>query len=392
MNAATPLRALVVGDRFIRADLFADRLDAAAEQAGLPLVVERLQLDYPSVDAVSLPTTASITPPRPFWEDPEAAAARAEADLAADPTIREYTGPVDLLVPYLPDVEVLILHLAPLSRGAVAAAGRLRVVGCARGGAVNLNLASLNERGVPVFFCPGRNAQAVAEFVMGAVLAFARGIAAGREAMAAGRWRLDLYTSALAGPEFAGRTCGLIGFGGVGRAFAPIARGFGMRLLVHDPYVAAAAIKDLGAEAVPLDDVLRRSDLVVLAARLTDETRGMIGARELGLLRHDAIFVNPARAELVDGAALREALARRAIGGAIIDVFNPEPPPAGDPLLTMDNVLLTPHIAGATREAAARGAEVVCRKVVAHLVDGTLEGSLNRQALEGAERGGERRP
>ena len=379
---ATPVRALVVGDRFIQADLFADALDAAAEQAEMALAVERLQLDYPAVDVVPLPSAAGGAPLRPLWEDPAEAAARAAADLAADPDIREYTGPVDLLTPYLSDVEALILHLAPLSRTAIAAAARLRVVGCARGGAVNLNLASLTDRGVPVFFCPGRNAQAVAEYIMGAVLSLTRGIAAGRAGIAEGRWRLDLYTSDLVGPEFAGRTCGLIGFGGVGRAFAPIARGFGMRLLVYDPYVDAAAIDDAGAEAAALDEVLGRADVVVLAARLTDETRGMIGARELSLLRREAIFVNPARAELVDGVALREALVRRAIGGAVIDVFSPEPPLATDPLLRMDNVLLTPHIAGATREAAARGAEVVCRRVVAHLIDGTLEGSLNRAALE----------
>jgi D-3-phosphoglycerate dehydrogenase len=382
MMAAAPLRALVVGDRFIGADLFAQALAAAGEQAGIPLNIEQLQLDYPAVDAVALPTTSSDGASRPLWEDPDEVTARAAADLAADPTIREYTGPVDHLAPYLRDVDVLILHLAPLSRTAVAAARHLRVVGCARGGAVNLNLASLSERGIPVFFCPGRNAQAVAEYVMGAVLALARGIAAGRAGIIAGSWRLDLYTYALAGPEFSGRTCGLIGFGAVGRAFAPIARGFGMRLLVHDPYVDPALMEEVGAEAAPLDDVLSRSHVVVLAARLTDETRGMIGPRELGLLREDTILVNPARAELVDGPALREALARRAFGGAIIDVFSPEPPMADDPLLAMEHVLLTPHIAGATREAAARGADVVCRKVVAHLVDGTLEGSLNRQAVE----------
>jgi D-3-phosphoglycerate dehydrogenase len=379
---AEPLRALVVGDRFIRADLFAGALDAAAEQAGLALVTERLQLPYPAVDAVPLPTTAADAPPRPLWEDPAVAAERAAADFAADPTIREYSGPVDLLAPYLTEVEVLVLHLAPLSRAAAAGASRLRVVGCARGGAVNLNLESLSKRGIPVFFCPGRNAQAVAEYVMGAVLALTRGIAAGSAAIAAGQWRLDLYSYDLAGAELAGRTCGLIGFGGVGRAFAPIALGFGMRLLVHDPYVDATVMQEIGAETAALDDVLRHSDVVVLAARLTAETRGMIGARELALLRRDAIFVNPARAELVDGAALRGALARHALGGAVIDVFSPEPVLAGDPLLTMDNVLLTPHIAGATRNASIRGAEVVCRRVVAHLVDGTLEGSLNRQALE----------
>ena len=379
---SSALRALVVGDRFITANLFAEALGAAGEQARLTLAIEQLQLDYPAVDAVPLPTTAGGAPPRPLWEDPAEAAPRAPADLAADPTIREYTGPVDLLTPYLSDVETLILHLAPLSRAAIAAATRLRVVGCARGGAVNLNLASLTDRGVPVFFCPGRNAQAVAEYIMGAVLALSRGIAAGSSGISAGRWRLDLYTSDLAGPEFAGRTCGLIGFGGVGRAFAPIARGFSMRLLVHDPYVDDAVIAEVGAESASLDEVLARSDVVVLAARLTDETRGMIGARELALLRPDAIFVNPARAELVDGQALNKVLARRAIAGAVIDVFSPEPPLAMDPILSMEHVLLTPHIAGATREAAARGAEVVCKRVVAHLITGTLEGSLNGPALQ----------
>ena len=127
----------------------------------------------------------------------------------------------------------MILHLAPLSRNAIAAADRLRAVGCARGGAVNLNMAALNERRVPVFNCPGRNARAVAEYVFGAVLALTRGIAAGAAAIADRHWRLDLYSYGRAGNELHGRTCGLIGFGGVGQALAPIARGFGMRL--HRP-------------------------------------------------------------------------------------------------------------------------------------------------------------
>jgi D-3-phosphoglycerate dehydrogenase len=308
--------------------------------------------------------------------------ARAGADLAADPAIREYTGPVDLLVPYLDGIEALVVHLAPVSRNAIAAADSLRAIGCARGGAVNLNQQSVDARGIPVFNCPGRNAQAVAEYVMGGVLALTRGIAAGSAGIAEGRWRLDLYRYLLAGPEFSGRTCGLVGFGGVGRAFAPIARGFGLRLLVHDPYVDAAVIRDAGAESAALDDLLAEAQIVVLAARLTDDSRGMIGARELALLRPDCIFVNPARAELVDTAALTEVLERRAIAGAVIDVFSPEPPVAGDRLLALDNVLLTPHIAGATKGAAERGAEVVCRNLVAHLVDGSLDGALNRAAVE----------
>jgi D-3-phosphoglycerate dehydrogenase len=378
-----PLRALVVGDRFISADLFADRLGAAADARGLPIAIERLQLEYPAVASVPLPQ-APEAPFRPLWEDPREVVARANEDLAADPTIREYTGPVDLLVPHLAGIDALVVHLAPVSRNAVSAADRLRAMGCARGGAVNLNLDALNERGIPVFFCPGRNAQAVAEYVLGAVLALTRGIAAGNAGIADGRWRLDLYRYDMAGPELSGRICGLVGFGGVGRAFAPIARGFGLRLLVHDPFIEPDEIRAAGGEPAELDDLLQQAQIVVLAARLTDRSRGMIGAHELALMRPDCVFVNPARAELVDTAALTEVLERRTIAGAVIDVFSPEPPVAGDRLLALDNVLLTPHIAGATKGAAERGAEVVCRNLVAHLADGSLAGALNRAAVEQA--------
>jgi phosphoglycerate dehydrogenase-like enzyme len=118
-----------------------------------------------------------------------------------------------------------------------------------------------------------------------------------------------------------------------------------------------------------------------MAARLTAETRGLIGARELALLRPEAIFVNTARAELVDQAALREALARRAFAGAVLDVYSPEPPLRDDPLLGRDDVLLTPHIAGATREAASNGADVVAARVAAYLANGSLDGCANRQAI-----------
>jgi D-3-phosphoglycerate dehydrogenase len=386
---AARVHALVVGDRFIGAELFAGALEAAADQAGVPLTIKQLQIDYPAVDAVPLPTLSPAAPPRPLWEDPQEAVARADADLSADPTIREYTGPVDLLVPHLAGIEALLVHLAPISRNAVDAADRLRAIGCARGGAVNLNQQRINERGIPVFYCPGRNAQAVAEYVMGGVLALSRGIAAGSAGIADGLWRLDLYSYALAGPELYGRTCGIVGFGGVGRAFAPIARGFGLRLLVHDPYVNEDEVRAAGAEPVDLDILLSSSQIVVLAARLSDETRGLIGKAELALLQPNCIFVNPARAELVDTAALADALERRAIAGAVIDVFSPEPPVAHDRLLSLDNVLLTPHIAGASKDAAERGAQVVCRKLVAYLADGSLDGVLNRAAVEQATTAGD---
>jgi D-3-phosphoglycerate dehydrogenase len=138
-----------------------------------------------------------------------------------------------------------------------------------------------------------------------------------------------------------------------------------MRLLVHDPYVSDTDLTTAHAERAPLDRLLESSDVVLTAARLTEETRGMIGARELALLQPTAIFVNTARAEIVDGDALRAAVERGL--KVIVDVFSPEPPLGADTLLQVPGALLSPHIAGASREAASRGANDVARAVCAHL-------------------------
>ncbi len=364
------LRALVVGDRFIPAVLFVDAMRQAADTHSLDVDIAPLALPYPAADRLPLPESKVGTEFRPLWEHPTEMIRRAAEDLAADPTIREYTGPVDLLVPHLAEVDVLLVHAAPVSRAAIAAAPRLRAVGCARGGPVNVNRAALEARGIPVFTCPGRNARAVAEFLAGAIVAHSRGIVAGAHALDHGEWRLDLYAYEHTGPELYGRVCGLIGFGAVGRAFAPISAGFGMRLLVHDPYVSDADLAGAHARRASLDELLSSADVVLTAARLTDETRGMIGTRQLALLQRDALFVNTARSEIVDGDALRAAVARGQ--RVIVDVFLPEPPLQNDPLVTAPGALLTPHIAGASREAAARGAHGVARAACAYLAQANI--------------------
>jgi len=375
------MRALVVGDRFLRADVFAASLRTATAAHGLdPFDIEQLELPYPTPDRLPLPDSVDGADLRPMWEDPVEAIRRTEADLTADPTLREYSGPVDLLVPRIADVDVLLVHLAPLSRAAVQAAARLRAVGCARGGPVNINVASLSARGIPLFNCPGRNSQAVAEFLIGAILSLTRNIARGAQELRRGYWRLDLYAHQRTGHELHGQVCGLVGFGAVGRSFAPIARGFGLRLQIYDPYVGDAELAAQGATRTPLDRLLATSNVVIVAARLTAETRGLIGARELELLQPEAILVNTARAEIVDQAAMREAVQRGQ--RAIVDVFSPEPPMRDDPLLTSDRVLLTPHIAGASREAAQRGADVAASSVVRYLTDGALDHCVNAQAVQ----------
>jgi D-3-phosphoglycerate dehydrogenase / 2-oxoglutarate reductase len=373
-------RVLVVGDRFIPAPLFADGVKRAAREHALDLAIEMLELPYPAVDQLPLPQSVSGAEFRPLWETPDEMIRRAETDLAADPDIREYTGPVDLLLPRISDVEVLLVHMAPVSRHVVAAAPRLRAVGCARGGPVNVNIAALSARHIPVFNCPGRNSRAVAEFLAGAIVAHTRGLTAGSRALAEDAWRLDLFTYDLAGHELFGRTCGMLGFGAVGHAFAPIARGFGLHVLVHDPYVSDADLAEAEARrADSLDHLLASADVVIVAARLTAETRGMLGARELGLLRPGALFVNTARSEIVDGAALRAAVSNGL--RVVVDVFSPEPVLRDDPLLESPNALLTPHIAGASRESAERGVRGVADAVAAYLVDGSLRQCVNARSV-----------
>jgi D-3-phosphoglycerate dehydrogenase / 2-oxoglutarate reductase len=378
-----PLRVLSVGDRFVPAALLGARLAAHGEPHGLAFDVHQVDLPYPSAAAIPLPHDPPSGQVRAFWEDIDGITARLDAD-AADPVLREYTGPVDQLVPLIGGAEVLLVHAAPVSRAAVEAAGALRVVGTVRGGTVNINLDALNERGIPVFNTPGRNAQAVAEFVTGAIIAHLRGIVPAATALGAGRWSMAPWTVDGAGMELAHKTCGIVGFGQVARAFTPIARGIGMHLLATDPWVDPAEIERAGVEPAGLDELLERADVVVLMARYDGDNRHLIDATALARMRPTAVLVNTARPQLVDTEALRAALREGRIAGAILDVFDQEPPAGDDELLGLPGALLTPHIAGASRDTVIRGADLLGARVVRHLVEGDLRGAANLAAIQPA--------
>jgi D-3-phosphoglycerate dehydrogenase len=376
-----PLRTLVVGDRFVPPAVLSERLLAAGERAELAFDIRHIDLPYPTSPAIPVPPLRGGTEVRGFWEEVDAIAARADDD-AADPTIREYTGPVDALVPEVEGVEILLLHTAPISRAVVDAADGLRAVGTVRTGPVNVNIEALSDRGIPLFNCPGRNATAVAEFITGALIAHVRRIAETARQLTEGRWSLAPWWIENAGMELRGKTCGLVGFGQVGHAFAPIALGLGMELLATDPYVEPDHIRAGGAERVELEDLFRRSDVVILVARLTFENRHLVDRDALALMKPTAILVNAARSPLVDTEALAEALREGRIAGAVVDVFDQEPPPADSLLLSAPHTLLTPHIAGATSDTVHRGAEMIADSIVGYLRDGSLEHCVNAEALK----------
>jgi len=243
--------------------------------------------------------------------------------------------------------EILITQFAPLGRRLLEAASSLKVIGVLRGGTENVDVPWATSRGIGVLNTPGRNARAVAECTLGLILSEIRNIARSHAALKAGQWRRD-YPNHRAIPELNERTVGLIGYGEVGRLVAHYLAAFGSRIVAYDPFVQG---DPRPAELVDLPTLLRQSDVVSLHARLTEASRGLLGRREFALMKPSAVLVNTARSGLIDEPALVEALAQRRIMGAALDVFDVEPLPADHPLLALDNVTITPHLAGTTIDA-----------------------------------------
>ncbi|MEM8663520.1 MAG: 2-hydroxyacid dehydrogenase, partial [Pseudomonadota bacterium] len=279
---------------------------------------------------------------------------------------KEYMGDPEEVVAHIGNAPILVNHLAPLSASMFDRLPGLKLVAVARGGPVNIDMDAARARNVRVVNAPGRNASAVAEFTIGAILAETRNITRGHDALRRGEYRGDLYRADITGDELSEMTIGIIGYGAIGARVVRLLRAFGSKILVTDPYVHlspedAAA----GVERVSLERLLAEADVVSLHARVTEETRGMIGADALAAMKPGAVLVNTARGPLVDYEALTEALQVGHLRGAMLETFSVEPVPPDWPLLKLPNVTLTPHIAGASlqtvRIAAAKAAEEVRR-------------------------------
>lgn len=258
------------------------------------------------------------------------------------------------------DVSLLVTHFFPVTRELLARLPNLRIIATVRAGVENVDTGCAEERGITVVNNPGRNANAVAEFTLGMMLAQLRGIAAAHHEVVGGKWRSFEERSALV--ELSDKKIGLVGFGKVGRRVAQLLSGFGCEILVYDPYLLKHSAETV--TVVTLDELLAQADVVSLHARVTPETHGLIGSRELMLMRPKAILVNSARAELVVESALVAALRQGRIAGAALDVFGAEPLPASDPLRSCPHVTLTPHLAGSTREAFTRGPFLLADRVL----------------------------
>lgn len=273
--------------------------------------------------------------------------------------VDEASGSEDEIIRVIRDAEVIVTQMAPLTARVFAAARALKLVICTRGGPVNVNLRAATERGIAVCSTPGRNAVAVAEYTLLLMLAALRRLPEAHTSLAGGQWRSGLYAYSESGGEIAGSVVGIVGLGEIGRRVAASVRAMGATVVAHDPY----ATNSDGVELVALGELLDRADIVTLHARLTPETRHMIGAAELTRIRAGGILVNTARGGLLDYDAALRALASGRLAALALDVFPEEPVPATWPLLRARGVVLSPHLAGATRQTAARAAATAANEL-----------------------------
>lgn len=299
-----------------------------------------------------------------FMDDDAVATLRSRFTVRYEPALVDRRAE---LLPLLAGVAALIVrNRTVVDVALLEAAPGLRVIGRLGVGLDNIDVPACAARGIVVIPATGANAGAVAEYVLGTAMALLR-LATTRSAeTAAGQWPRAALSS---GREIAGKTLGLIGFGGIGQLTARLAQGLGVRVIAHDPMIGdgAAIWRSSGVMATAFGALLAQSDIVSLHVPLTDQTRNLIDATALACMKPGALLINSARGGIVDEAALAAALRSGHLGGAAIDVFDQEPLAAGSPFAGLPNLILTPHIAGVTLESNVRVSALIAERVAAQL-------------------------
>ncbi|HEY4905118.1 MAG TPA: phosphoglycerate dehydrogenase [Candidatus Sulfotelmatobacter sp.] len=259
-------------------------------------------------------------------------------------------------------------------------ANKLRVIGRAGVGVDNIDLEAATHKGIAVMNTPGANAVAVAEQTLGMMLAMARHLCRADALMHAGKWE----KKSLQGTELRGKTLGIVGLGRVGMEVARRARSFGMEMVAHDPFVSVGVAKEQGIRMSSLDELYSAADYITLHVGLTPQTTGMINQSSISMMKKGVRLVNCARGELVNEADLAQALQQKHVAAAALDVFAEEPL-KNSPLLTLENVILTPHIGGSTQEAQEAVGVQIAQQVKEYLKHGVIQNAVNVPSVSAEE-------
>jgi glyoxylate reductase len=276
---------------------------------------------------------------------------------------------------------IITLLTDPVDAGFIQNASRLKVISQMAVGFDNIDISAATARGIPVGHTPGVLTETTADFAWALLMAAARRVPEAERQVRAGIWK-PWGPNILTGPDIFGATIGIVGFGRIGQAVARRARGFDMRILYNDPKRHPELEKELGVQYADLDQLLKEADFVTLHTYLSPETENIIDRAALAKMKSSAILINTARGAVVDSEALVEALKSGQIYAAALDVFDPEPIPTDSPLLEMDNVIITPHIASGSIQTRARMAEIAVDNLIAALSGERLPYCANPQIYD----------
>jgi D-3-phosphoglycerate dehydrogenase len=299
----------------------------------------------------------------------------------------EKNGPTAEKVPEevyreITDADILLTHFCPVPEDLIAAGKQLKLIGTCRGGMEHVDVAAATKRNIPVIHCI-RNAEATSDFAIGLMFAETRNIARAHAALKQGDWRKQYVNSGYT-TSMCEMTLGVVGLGHIGKLVAKKAAGIGMKVIAYDPYVKQETLDESGlpVKLVGQEDLFRTADVVSLHLRLTPETKNIIGAKLIGLMKPTAYLINTSRAGVLDKDALVSALQNKMIGGAALDVYWEEPIPAGDPFLTLDNITMTPHNAGNVVDALPKSPLLLARTIKAFWETGKSDMVVNLRDIK----------
>ena len=264
----------------------------------------------------------------------------------------------DYIIDAVRDADMIITQFCPINKKVIDACDNLKIVGVLRGGEENINLELCKQRNIKVYNTPGRNSNAVADFTVGMLIAEARNIARSHALLKQGKWVKE-YSNKDYVPDLCDKVVGIIGYGAIGRKVATRLKAFDMHVIVYDPYVEEDDI-----EKVSLEDLFSRSDFVTIHSRLTKDNEKMINYDLLSKMKPTAYFINTARSGLVDEDDLDRILKEKKIAGAAIDVFEQEPPGKDYKFLKYDNVTVTPHMAGSSKDAFTYSPVLLAKRIL----------------------------
>ncbi|MGL5694557.1 MAG: 2-hydroxyacid dehydrogenase [Peptostreptococcaceae bacterium] len=286
------------------------------------------------------------------------------------------------LMEYSKDVDIIITSYDDITKNIIDNAKNLKLIACTRATPVNIDVKAAKERNIPVIYTPGRNSDSTAEFTIALMLGIARKVPMAYKALKDGKftgptpdknqvksglkedmiWDMNADSPYVIfkGTQLKNKTLGIIGYGSIGRRVGNIAKAFGMRINIYDPYVCEVDVQDPCQKKVSLEELLKESDFVSVHLKVTPQTRGFIGKKEFEMMKESAYFINCSRGAVIDEDSLIEVLRERKIAGAALDVFSKEPIFENHPFITeLDNVLITPHIAGATDDILANHTKMI---------------------------------